>query len=164
MTMRTYRCAVCQAPVYYAVRDESAEEVLRVDVEPNLDGTIALASRYVGLGNGTFFEDDHLVIYREIPPKEVYKGPRRTPHRCPAKRQSPESCRSCKAPIYWAATSNGKSMPVDAAPVEDGNVLLEFSASGIKGRVLSAKETHEGERYVSHFVTCPNSNNHRRKK
>ena len=44
-----------------------------------------------------------------------------------------EPCRSCHAPVIWAVTSAGKSMPVDRDPAEDGSIALQWRerASGL---------------------------------
>jgi hypothetical protein len=69
-------------------------------------------------------------------------------------------CSACERPIIWATTSTGKAMPVDAVPVDHGNVLLFPSVD--EGRfvalVLGRLElVHQNgrERYTSHFATCP---------
>lgn len=77
-------------------------------------------------------------------------------------------CSSCGAPVIWAETEH-KRMPVDAEPVEGGNVTLFLSTDG---RVLATvgngvqwdlfAEELEG-RYVSHFATCPDADRWRRK-
>lgn len=54
-------------------------------------------------------------------------------------------CRSCRAKIIWFKTDAGKNMPVDADTVEADDDELDLS------------------RHVSHFATCPNANQHRRR-
>lgn len=54
-------------------------------------------------------------------------------------------CRSCQARIIWFKTEAGKNMPVDADTVEAEDQELELP------------------RHVSHFATCPNANQHRRR-
>lgn len=87
-------------------------------------------------------------------------------------------CRTCDAPIVWTITSNGKRMPVDAEPVVasrgfrlDEELLDEtqmgFNADDLKpGKDLVATFTAApapGEKvYLSHFATCPDSDEHRR--
>src|SRR5436190_23930286 len=34
------------------------------------------------------------------------------------------ACRSCGRPVWWATTTHGKRMPVDAAPAPDGNLII----------------------------------------
>jgi hypothetical protein len=54
-------------------------------------------------------------------------------------------CSSCRAKIIWFKTGAGKNMPVDADTVEPEDEELDLS------------------RHKSHFATCPNANQHRRK-
>ncbi len=58
-------------------------------------------------------------------------------------------CRSCGAEILWVKTTNGKDMPVDAKPER----LMVAYANGY----------HLEDCYRSHFATCPNADQHRRK-
>lgn len=84
-----------------------------------------------------------------------------------------DECRTCNAPIVWAETSNGKSMPVDAAPADDGNVLLyPRPGGGAYATVLSVADTalaigglfpDERTLRTSHFVTCPNAEEWRKR-
>lgn len=53
-------------------------------------------------------------------------------------------CRTCRARIVWLKTDAGKNMPTDADTVEPDD------------------ETFEQGRHVSHFATCPDSDQHRR--
>lgn len=70
-------------------------------------------------------------------------------------------CRSCNAPIVWVLTKSGKRMPIDATPVETGNIVLNgITAEVLKAGVVPAQGV---PRYVSHFSTCPQSAEHRRK-
>lgn len=75
-------------------------------------------------------------------------------------------CRSCGASILWCTTDGGKSMPVDAEPAAFGNVFVEPDASGrgLLARVSSAPtlEDDDGPRYLSHHVTCPKADLHRK--
>lgn len=54
-------------------------------------------------------------------------------------------CKSCRAQIIWFKTEAGKNMPVDADTVEADDTELDL------------------ERHVSHFATCPQANQHRRR-
>jgi hypothetical protein len=62
-------------------------------------------------------------------------------------------CNSCGAEIFWVVTEAGRRMPVDAKPVENGNIMVtdDGKASYSKGADLF----QPGPRYVSHFATCP---------
>lgn len=56
-------------------------------------------------------------------------------------------CRYCHAQIIWFKTEDGKNVPIDADTVEPED------------------DTDEGldlERHVSHFSTCPQSNQFRK--
>lgn len=54
-------------------------------------------------------------------------------------------CKSCRAKIIWFKTSAGKNMPVDADTVEPNDEELDLS------------------RHASHFSTCPQANQQRRR-
>lgn len=56
-------------------------------------------------------------------------------------------CSSCGAPIVWFRTKNGKRMPVDEASTQPAD----------------AEHQLDLKRHISHFATCPNANQHRRK-
>jgi hypothetical protein len=90
----------------------------------------------------------------------------------------PEVCASCKAPVIWAMTENGKRMPVDAEPVESGTILLSHRRLGQPPvaiyqrsmdieelRVQHERSPQEGplRLFTSHFAHCPNADKHRRK-
>ena len=61
----------------------------------------------------------------------------------------------CKAAIIWAVTPRGKSMPVDAEPTEDGNVLL---TGNVVATVVDPAAPPLGgwpePLRTSHFATC----------
>lgn len=78
------------------------------------------------------------------------------------------TCRSCGAPIVWTRTEAGKAMPVDREPAVNGNLFIDAkghswgdSRPQAHSRVVAADEEPERARYLSHFVTCPNSKQHR---
>lgn len=73
-------------------------------------------------------------------------------------------CGSCGAEFFWATTPNGRGMPVDVTPAADGNVAVVFRGPTTLARVLKKDEAYEGERYKSHFATCPGAGQHRRPK
>lgn len=79
------------------------------------------------------------------------------------------NCRSCDAPIVLARTAKGKMTPLDPDPVVDGNVfVVRHDADGTPtvAIALSAdavpRSTPETERYVVHFVTCPQADSWRK--
>ena len=82
---------------------------------------------------------------------------------------SMSTCRGCGAPIIWIKTERGKSMPCDPE-----QVTYWQARSGSQkivtpnGEVVSAELSGElnnatGIGYVSHFATCPKSNDFRRR-
>lgn len=68
-------------------------------------------------------------------------------------------CSSCDRPISWVKTVNGKRMPVDADKSWAGNLEI---INGVAHRV--AKGGPRVLLYVSHFATCPNAKQHKRKR
>jgi hypothetical protein len=75
-------------------------------------------------------------------------------------------CRSCQAEIRWATLPDGKPMPLDANPVDGGNVAVHRHLSGVLyARVLKAGEEPEPHerRGVSHFATCSDAAAFRRR-
>lgn len=80
-------------------------------------------------------------------------------------------CSSCQAPIVWCTTyATGARMPLDPDPVIGGNVrVLDLHRDPPLVKVTGAAidlfdEQDDGTRYVSHFVSCPNADEHRRKR
>ncbi len=67
-----------------------------------------------------------------------------------------EACRSCGAPVLWCRTEAGKMMPVDAEPVENGNLEVIRAGDRLIARVRG-EDLLGSHRYLSHFVTCPQS-------
>jgi hypothetical protein len=68
-------------------------------------------------------------------------------------------CRSCKAEIIWAETENGKRVPLGAKPEKRFTLGEEVEGSWGDTRIATMQDT-----YISHFVTCPDANQHRKKK
>lgn len=78
------------------------------------------------------------------------------------------TCKGCKAEITWAVTTSGKSMPVDARPVQNGNLDLvpdsdprepptAHSLDSTGSRDVNGARHSPALRYVSHFATCPDA-------
>jgi len=68
-------------------------------------------------------------------------------------------CKTCGALIFWIVTPSGKKAPIDANKSEGSSVwVLDANASGD----LSWRLTN-GIGHASHFATCPNAEQHRRK-
>lgn len=69
-------------------------------------------------------------------------------------------CSLCQAPIQWARTEAGKSMPLSLPPVTNGNIWLEERE--IKGEKKSVACVATAERPVpdgkrrfrAHFLEC----------
>jgi hypothetical protein len=73
-------------------------------------------------------------------------------------------CRSCGAEIQWVKLESGKTMPVDAYPAKNGNILVKPGGMG----AVMTKEELEVVRprtplHLSHFSTCPNAAQHRKR-
>lgn len=74
-------------------------------------------------------------------------------------------CRSCPAEIRWAVTAQGNRIPLDVEAVSDGNLALLADTEPPIALVIAPGEqllADDGTRYVSHFATCPNADQHRR--
>ncbi len=77
------------------------------------------------------------------------------------------TCRSCRARVLWVVTDGGKRMPVDADPVPDGTLVIADRGADDTPHVTSvapdALLIDDPPRYRSHFATCPNADQHRRR-
>lgn len=77
------------------------------------------------------------------------------------------SCRSCKAPVRWALTTSGARMQLDAVAVEGGGWLVD--GKDTDGRFVCRRvepllyQHGDAPRFVSHFATCPDAQEHRRR-
>jgi hypothetical protein len=76
-----------------------------------------------------------------------------------------DACRSCGAPIVWATTPDGKSMPVDGPLTHGGNVVLSIDDHGSVHAVVLDQEGlfGDGPRHLSHFATCVDAAGWRRR-
>lgn len=63
-------------------------------------------------------------------------------------------CRSCNAPIIWAATRGGRRIPLDAKPTKRAVFAVDDPSASRTVDVVDA--------YTTHFETCPNASQHRR--
>lgn len=72
------------------------------------------------------------------------------------------NCRSCGAPIVWAHTVGGMRLPVDLALVAGGNVVLDRTP-GVGLVATYTKPDPAIARYLSHFATCPDAAEWRRR-
>lgn len=85
-------------------------------------------------------------------------------------------CRSCKAPIVWARTTKGRSVPLDAVDQGGWEAPAEFEAGNIESTgqrvptgqgqtamvVRYVAPDTPGRRYRAHFTTCPDAASWRR--
>lgn len=85
------------------------------------------------------------------------------------KKSTPALCRGrgeqpgCGAQLRWPKNpKTGRGIPVDYHPVPDGNIAIE---GGIAVH-LSAKAAaeYQGDKFISHFATCPNAGQFRTRK
>lgn len=67
-------------------------------------------------------------------------------------------CRSCTQPILWGKTEKFANMPIDVDKVPNGN--LDINGDGL---LIVVTPSPTLTRWVSHFTTCPNAKDHRRK-
>lgn len=81
-----------------------------------------------------------------------------------------KECRSCKALVVWTKTERGKPMPCDVAPSKDGSFYLFRKSDRIDAVHVrssdprAARAMDRGQnKHESHFSTCPNAAQHRRK-
>jgi hypothetical protein len=77
-------------------------------------------------------------------------------------------CRSCGAEIKFIRMKSGRWNPVDPArrgiKKDGGNeVLITEDGELIQGTFASVEEGANGFGYVSHFATCPNAYEHRKR-
>lgn len=76
-------------------------------------------------------------------------------------------CRSCGQQILWVRMKSGRSMPCDTLLIPyrqdpEGELMLVTP----EGTVVRGTEDRDSPTagYRSHFATCPNAGEHRRKK
>jgi hypothetical protein len=81
-------------------------------------------------------------------------------------------CKSCGKSIKWVETLGGKKMPVDpeiiaVIPTSSGDTtIVTDKGVVVKGNKEELKALAEGiavAGYVSHFATCKDADQHRRK-
>lgn len=84
------------------------------------------------------------------------------------------SCRACGAPIGFIKTVAGKTVPVDVEIkkidiLHGSNVYVKPDGMCITGMIATPDEMEDPdsdivEAYVSHFATCPNADQFRKKR
>jgi hypothetical protein len=76
----------------------------------------------------------------------------------------PTTCSSCGAAIVFCKTTRGSTMPVDLEPSGRGNLRLHDDLVVALSRADLEQARHADEPlYVSHFATCPNGPEHRKR-
>lgn len=75
-----------------------------------------------------------------------------------------QQCKSCYARIIWARTDKGVATPVDEKPVAGAHFVLEVEDPRDAPVVRKVTNGKPGPRYQTHWSTCPNADDHRRKK
>lgn len=69
-------------------------------------------------------------------------------------------CNSCGAELLWVRTEAGKATPLDAQPTDNGNIAV---VDGVAHVCYDLLDDDAGLRYTSHFATCPDAKEHRKK-
>lgn len=78
-------------------------------------------------------------------------------------------CAGCGAQIIWIKTKAGKNMPCNTLLVDykaDGGkdkIVLQ-SGEVVSGTIVSSQDNPDDFGYTSHFATCSNAKNFRRRK
>jgi hypothetical protein len=78
-------------------------------------------------------------------------------------------CKACQAPIMWGESlQTGKGMPIDPIGVPDGNLWVDHYQNGIPVfQVAKSPDDVPSSvpvRYKSHFATCPNAAEFRKRR
>lgn len=66
-------------------------------------------------------------------------------------------CKSCNAVIEWHKTAEGRNIPLDPEPHQQGNLTFDSAM-----RVVYMRPGSKPRMYRSHFATCPNAAQHRK--
>lgn len=71
-------------------------------------------------------------------------------------------CKSCGADMLYVTTENGRQMPLDPVPCDDGNVWIgDDGVARVMGK--GDEGTVSMPLYKSHFATCVAAKTHRKK-
>lgn len=85
-------------------------------------------------------------------------------------------CKSCRADVLWCVTAGaGERMPVDALPSAMGNTTVYIEpakgrtaprlvATVLTTRQRTAARANDVTLHASHFATCVNAGQHRRRR
>lgn len=74
------------------------------------------------------------------------------------------ACRACQAPVLWLKTPKGRSMPLDATPNPEGNVVIKDGLAVVLTAVEMADPLLGQRRFQAHWSTCPNAAEFRKAK
>lgn len=98
---------------------------------------------------------------------------------------SDSRCKSCRAAIRWARTTAGRAIPLDYLPDDAGRFVVERRGRDViavevrellpldepdanspedVGHTGPVQPPRETPRYTSHFATCPQAAQHRRRR
>lgn len=72
------------------------------------------------------------------------------------------NCRACNAPIRFAKTNTGRTMPVDDKPHAEGNLVLYHSGGVLHCRIAQPEPDAMRPKHRSHFVICPKADAYRK--
>lgn len=72
------------------------------------------------------------------------------------------NCSSCGAPVRWEKTVRGKPIPLDPKPVPGAHLFIR--PDGLVADDRSHPAGKEMPRFETHFATCPNASEHRRRR
>lgn len=81
-----------------------------------------------------------------------------------------DTCRSCGAPVIWGVSYTGRRMIFDAEPAPDGEWYFEPGPRPDEPRAIGVGRSGalpllgDGRLYRSHFATCPDAEEWRRKR
>lgn len=64
----------------------------------------------------------------------------------------------------WIKTPKNKSMPLDATPNPDGNVVIRDGLAVVLTALEKAKPLDGQRRFLAHWASCPTAAKHRKAK
>lgn len=71
-----------------------------------------------------------------------------------------DHCRTCGAPVFMLThETTGKKAPIDMEPIDGGNVVIDLDVQ----EYAIVKGERGKLRYRSHFASCPDAKEHRKK-
>lgn len=79
-------------------------------------------------------------------------------------------CSGCGEQVIWIRTKAGKNMPCNTTLVDyrreagGKDKIVLPSGEVVSGTIVSSSDSSDGHGYISHFATCKNAKNFRRRK